>query len=66
MSHRVTKEENLVSERQSNQWIVGILLTYMVAFLPLWPYSLAWGYAISGKITVVLSVFLVLKITKYL
>ncbi|MBL0058697.1 MAG: DUF3309 family protein [Elusimicrobia bacterium] len=55
-----------MSERQSNLWIVGILLTYMVAFLPLWPYSLTWDYTISGRIIVVLSLFLVLKITKHL
>jgi hypothetical protein len=52
--------------RHSNQWIVAILLTYMAAFLPLWPYSHAWGYSSSGRIAVVLVVFVVLKITKYI
>ncbi|MBK7207346.1 MAG: DUF3309 family protein [Elusimicrobia bacterium] len=55
-----------MSGRQTNQWIVGILLTYMAAFLPFWPYSHSGDYNISGKIAVILSVFIVLKITKYL
>jgi hypothetical protein len=52
--------------RHSNQWIVGILLTYMAAFLPIWPYSRSWDYASSGRMAVILVVFLVLKITKYI
>ncbi|MBK8125790.1 MAG: DUF3309 family protein [Elusimicrobia bacterium] len=66
MSHWVTEKENAMGGRQTNQWIVGILLTYMAAFLPFWPYSHSGDYNISGKIAVILSVFIVLKITKYL
>lgn len=52
--------------RYSSQWVIGILLTYLAVFLPVWPYSHSWDYSFSGRIAVVLSVFLVLKITKYI
>ncbi len=55
-----------MSGRRANQWIVAILLTSVVAFLPLWPYSHSWDYNLSGKIAVVLSVFIILMITKHI
>lgn len=55
-----------MSGRYANQWVIGILLTYLMAFLPVWPYSQTWDYAFSGRIAVVLVVFVVLKITKYI
>ena len=51
-------------ECKTHQWILGVLLVAIVAFLPGWSYSGDWGYFFSGRIAVVLTVFIVLKIAK--
>ncbi len=47
-----------------NQWIFVVLFAFMLAFLPVWPYSAAWDYSSSGRIAVVFAVFAVLKLTR--
>ena len=49
---------------KTTQGIYGLLVGSMVGFLPVWPYSAGWGFSFSGKIAVVLAIFMILKITK--
>jgi hypothetical protein len=46
--------------------IFGVLLACLAASLPVWPYSRGWDFSLSGRIAVVLAVFIVLKITKWI
>lgn len=51
-------------ECKINDWVLGVLLLVsLVAFLPVWPYSVDGDYAQSGRVAVVLAVFVVMKMT---
>jgi hypothetical protein len=41
-----------------------ILVLVLLAVLPTWPYSTAWGYGPSGGISIVLIVLIVLLLTR--
>ena len=46
-----------------NVLLLVILVVLLVAILPTWPYSRAWGYTPSGIIGILLIVLLILALT---
>ena len=42
--------------------LIVVLIILLVAFLPAWPYSVAWGYYPSGGVGLLLLVLIILLV----
>jgi hypothetical protein len=48
----------------SNRCLFGALLAAIALALPVWTYNAGGDYSLSGRISVVLAVFILLRVTK--